>query len=342
MKRKLSISFAGVLLALTFSVSPANSQVEDFFEKNVITLIVPYGAGGGVDFAARLVASYWTDVTGGSMVVKNKTGGGGLVGTNFAYNAKPDGKTIGTGILGATILAPALLKEPGVQFDVQKFNWIGLIVPGSFGLGVSARKPYKTVADLQKARGITFASTGAKDLTTLGAALTIDLLGLKDAKIIAGYRGGSAAALSVAKGETDAYVIQDDALYASVEKGFVKSSMVTLNFSRSEWFPETPTITDATDLSPEQDRLLRVFASFNAGKVFFAPPGISEEKLQFFREAFNKIVSSKGFLRQAKLKWPIWEKPLMSQEIDKEIEKVDGFSTEDMSLFRDTIEKHLK
>jgi tripartite-type tricarboxylate transporter receptor subunit TctC len=124
MKRLPSVLF--VVSILTFVTRLPSASAEDaaqFYANNVTVAVVPYGAEGGVDFAARLFASYWSDVTGGSMIVKNKTGGGGLVGTNFAYNAKPDGKTIGTGILGATVLAPALLKESGVQFDVQKIQW---------------------------------------------------------------------------------------------------------------------------------------------------------------------------------------------------------------------------
>lgn len=342
MKRLLSVFFLVALSVLVLRSPSIGADPAEFYGNNVTVAVVPYGAGGGVDFAARLFASYWSDVTGGSMIVKNRTGGGGLVGTNFAYNADPDGKTIGTGILGATVLAPALLKEPGVQFDVTKMQWIGLIVPGRFGVAVGANSPYKTLADLRKAKGIKFASTGAKDLTTLGAALAIDLLGLEDAKIIPGYRGGNAAALSVAKGETDAYVIQDDALYGAVKRGFVLPSLVTLDFSKSEWFPDAPTVTQVAKLTPEQDKLLKIFASFNAGKIFFAQPGVPADKLAFLREAFGKIVSSSGFLRQAKLQWPIWEAPLTGEAIQAEVDKVSQFSSEDVNRFRQLVERYSK
>ena len=115
---------------------------------------------------------------------------------------------------------------------------------------------------------------------------------------------------------------------------------MTLDFSKSEWFPDAPTITQVVKLSSEQEQLLKIFSSFNAGKIFFAPPGVSADKLAFLRASFDKVVSSKGFLRQAQLQWPIWEKPVTGNAIQAEVEKVSHFSNADIDRFRKLVERY--
>ena len=117
--------------------SAAADSAADFYKKNVVTMVVGLNPGGGSDYAGRLLASYWSAATdGGAMIVKNMTGAGGLVATNFMYSAKPDGLTIGFGMFGSAYLMPFLTKDPAVKFDFKRLNWLVGVFNEPFGLHV--------------------------------------------------------------------------------------------------------------------------------------------------------------------------------------------------------------
>ena len=87
----------------------------DFYRGKVVRFLVPYGPGGGYDTYSRLIASAMEKYMGSTVVVINKPGAGGMVGTNHMYNgARRDGLTVGIAPEGIP-LAQAM-KAPGVHF----------------------------------------------------------------------------------------------------------------------------------------------------------------------------------------------------------------------------------
>ncbi|MCL6637426.1 MAG: hypothetical protein K6T26_05715, partial [Alicyclobacillus sp.] len=108
----------------TTSTASASSGYE-FYKGKTLQIIVPYSPGGGYDQWARLIAPYMQKYLGVAKVeVVNVDGGGGLVGTNQIYAAKPDGLTIGDTNAGGDVF-DQISKAPGTNFDVSKFSWIG-------------------------------------------------------------------------------------------------------------------------------------------------------------------------------------------------------------------------
>src|SRR3972149_1723027 len=98
----LAISILNLLLILGVlnPESAKASTAADFYAKKTVNVVVPFGAGGGVDYIARLFARYWPElVPGGTMLIKNMTGSGGIRGTNSVYSADPDGLTIGVAMM---------------------------------------------------------------------------------------------------------------------------------------------------------------------------------------------------------------------------------------------------
>ena len=154
--RRIVITIIGLVAILALGVgacapSSESMNAADFYKNNTTTCVVTFSPGGGVDFGARLVASYWSEVTDGpAMKVKNMTGAGGLVGGNYVYAAEPDGLTIGTTNTGS-LNGPALLGTPGVEFELDKFSWIGLMTENPAGFALGTGTSYKTIEDLQKA-----------------------------------------------------------------------------------------------------------------------------------------------------------------------------------------------
>jgi tripartite-type tricarboxylate transporter receptor subunit TctC len=137
-----------LLLALAaaalFAVAPA---VAENYPTRTITLIVPYPPAGGVDAMARLVAEKLSAALGHQVVVDNRGGGGGLIGTRAVVKAAPDGYTLLLGHTGTISINPSLYANAG--YDARKdFVPIGLIAAMPVALLAHPSFPAKTIADL--------------------------------------------------------------------------------------------------------------------------------------------------------------------------------------------------
>jgi tripartite-type tricarboxylate transporter receptor subunit TctC len=110
-------------LALLVAVSAAAAQD---YPTRPITLIVPFPAGGGVDAVARITAAKLSEALGQPIVIDNRGGAGGVIGTRLAARAAPDGYTLVMAHTGTTSINPTLYANPG--YDPRKdFSPIGLI-----------------------------------------------------------------------------------------------------------------------------------------------------------------------------------------------------------------------
>jgi tripartite-type tricarboxylate transporter receptor subunit TctC len=131
-------------LALTASAVPASTQD---YPTRPITLVVPYPAGGGVDAMARIVADKLTAALGQQVLVDNRGGGSGLVGTRAVIRSAPDGYTLFLGHTGSISINPSLYANSG--FDPRKdFSPIGLIAAMPVALIANAKFPAQTIADV--------------------------------------------------------------------------------------------------------------------------------------------------------------------------------------------------
>lgn len=313
--------------ATTSVPAPTGASAADLYKSNVVTLIVPYGPGGTTDLAARFIANFWTEVTGGRMIVQNKEGAGGISGSNFVYSAKPDGLTLGVSIPGSTLIASTLAQDPAVKYDLRKMNWVEYTNPDVSVLVVGAKSPYASMDSLSKAKGLKFASSSRSATISLAPALIIDLFNIQDGRIVLGYSGTTEAILAVAKGEVDGYV--SSGLLDSVSKGLVKQPLLTMDFQRSPYFPDAPTLPELMKLSAEQENLLRTFTALVAGQVFWFQPGVPTDRIEFVRNAFDKIVANETFVKQAKTVWPVWVKPTGGKDFAAQMEKSLAVATPD-------------
>jgi tripartite-type tricarboxylate transporter receptor subunit TctC len=134
-----------VIVAATFGLgTPARAQS---WPARTITLIVPYPPGGGVDALARIVAEKLTIALKQSVVVDNRAGAGGNLGTRAVAKAEPDGYTLLLGHTGTISINPSLYANAG--YDPRKdFSPIGLIASMPVALIAHPSFPAKTVADV--------------------------------------------------------------------------------------------------------------------------------------------------------------------------------------------------
>src|SRR5574340_695902 len=116
------IAFLACLTNPTFAATSS-------FEGKTIRIVVGYSAGGGYDLYARAIARHFGKHIPGkpAVIVENMTGAGSLIAANYLYKAaKPDGLTIGH--FNGSLFFNQALGQPGVQFDAQKFIFLGAAV----------------------------------------------------------------------------------------------------------------------------------------------------------------------------------------------------------------------
>lgn len=187
------------VLSIAFACLPAASvQAEDSFFDNR-TIIVIVSGGGAYDAYARLAARYMPRyIKGGpKFVVQNFPGGGGVRAASYLYKIAPkDGSTIAA-VHGSVITAPVLIPDL-VDFDTDKFGWIGNITRDVYIGYVKNESPIRSLDDLKTQEMI----AGATVLGTAGVDMAIlarEVFGLK-VKLIAGYKTSQDIKLAMDRG----------------------------------------------------------------------------------------------------------------------------------------------
>jgi tripartite-type tricarboxylate transporter receptor subunit TctC len=235
-----------LLAAATASALPSLSWAQDKYPSKLITWICPYAAGGGADNRSRQIARAMQTLLGQTIIVDNKAGGGGNIGTEFIAKAKPDGYTIGMGNFAPLAVNHALFKK--LNFD--PFNDlvpIMLIERGALVLMVRTESPYKTVKDVvaaakAKKGALSYASGGIGGTHHLSGALfehtaEIDM-------IHAPYKSGSAGAQDLMGGQVDMMFEQLYAAMPSIKGGRLRPLAITSK-TRSPLLPDVPTMGEA-------------------------------------------------------------------------------------------------
>lgn len=194
----------GVCLFSTFSaVSVAKS---DLCQKDTIELVVPWPAGGGTDAHARLLAEPLSKIISKNIVVLNRPGAGGVVGTNhFVNNAKPDGCSL-IMMTGATNTAAPYIYDD-IKFEpLDDFTPISFVAVAPNVLFVPKNSPYQTVDDVitdakERPGEITYASGGVGASSHLAGALFATLAELNLVHVP--YQGAGPAMAGLMGGQVD-------------------------------------------------------------------------------------------------------------------------------------------
>jgi tripartite-type tricarboxylate transporter receptor subunit TctC len=231
-------------IALAVSLSGAWAQQ---FPDRPLTMIVPWGAGGGTDAVARMIATLMEKDLGQPVNVVNRTGGSGVVGHSAIATAPADGYTIGMITVEITMMHHQKLTE----LDPTSYTPLALVNLDPAGFQVRADSPYKNMAEVLaaiKANPGKFKASG----TGQGGIWHLALAGwLRDAKVDPATvpwvpSNGAAPGLQdlVAGGVEFAPVSLPEAR-SLIDAGKVKSLAVMAS-SRSALFPNVPTLKEAT------------------------------------------------------------------------------------------------
>jgi tripartite-type tricarboxylate transporter receptor subunit TctC len=280
-RRLLASALLGMLGVLSALPSVAQN-----YPARPITLIVPWGAGGGTDATARIIGSLLEKDLGQPVTVVNRTGGSGVVGHAAIASAQPDGYTIGL----ATVEIGMMHWQGLTDLTSASYTPIGLVNADPAGVQVRADSPYKTVNELLaaiKANPGKFKASG----TGQGGIWHLAIAGLlRDQKIDPAAlpwvpSNGAAPGLQdmVAGGIEVAPVSLPEAR-SLIDAGKVKS-LAIMNDKPSALYPNVPTLKSATGSD----------WTMAAWRGIVAPKGLPAPVRDKLAEAVRKVAASKEY-----------------------------------------------
>lgn len=268
-----------VLLLSALLAAPALAQG---YPERAIRMIVPYPAGGSTDILARAILQPLTEILGKPVIIDNKSGAGGIIGTTEAARATPDGYTIVFGNLGPNALNASLYKK--LAYDpIRDFIPISKVVDVPFLLVTAPSTGISSVTDLI-ARGkkdpnaLTYASVGQGSASHVTAELFRRQAGIEMRHIP--YRGGAPATNDTLAGQVSVYFITPLEGLGQVQAGTLKSLGIS-TAARSPLFPDMPTINES-------------LAGFQVVVWFgiLAPAGIPPEIVAKLNDAITRAIAT--------------------------------------------------
>jgi tripartite-type tricarboxylate transporter receptor subunit TctC len=243
MKRRVILQSASVL-ALPAVANLAWAQ--DKYPSKPISFICPYAAGGGSDQRSRQFGRFLSTALGQPVVVDNKPGAGGNIGTDVIAKAKPDGYVIGMGNFAPLAVNPTMFKK--MSFDPAKdLTPIALIERGPLILMVPPNSPFRSVKDLiaaakAKPGALSYASGGLGGSHHLSAEMFKNIAGLFITHIP--YKGGAPATTDLMGGQVDLMFEQLYSASPAIKAGKLRALAITSK-TRSPLFPDLPTMIEA-------------------------------------------------------------------------------------------------
>ena len=239
-------SFLPPLAVIACAILPTAPVAAQDYPVKPIRMIIPFPPGGGSDVTGRVLAAALSERLGRQVVVDNRAGAGGVIGTELAANASKDGYTLLMVSL-AHVLNPSLHDLKGRYDAIKSFTPVAAIAASPVVLVVNPAVPAKSVADLvafaKKQPGkLKFASAGVGSVTHLAAELfkyiaKIDMLHVP-------FKGAGPATLDVIAGHTELLFGGLLASVPQVRSGKLRALGVG-SLKRNPALPDVPTIAES-------------------------------------------------------------------------------------------------
>jgi tripartite-type tricarboxylate transporter receptor subunit TctC len=232
--------------ALSLLVAPLTAYAQSPWPSKPITFIVPYAAGGFADIRARKIGVELNRILGQAIVIENRAGAGGVVGTDLIAKAAPDGYTIGSGNLAALAVNPALMKK--LPYDPAKDVAPVILIENSpliltAGPGLAAKSVQELIAQARARPGsIAFGSSGVGGAHHLSGEMLKQAAGIDLVHVA--YKGGAPAAADVLAGHVPMMFEMGYAALPSIKAGKIRALAVT-STRRLAVLPDVPTMAEA-------------------------------------------------------------------------------------------------
>jgi tripartite-type tricarboxylate transporter receptor subunit TctC len=244
-------------LALALAASAASAQ----WPAKPVTFVVPYPPGGGTDVIARILQDPLSKQLGGPIIIDNRGGAGGSIGTNIAAHAAPDGYTF-LFTLSSHSINPVIYNK--LPFDTERdFRPVSMVASLPQLFAVNPSTPYNSFAELmayvkQNPGRVDFASVGIGSPSHMAGELL--KMRLNAFMVHIPYRGGGPAVMATMAGDVPLLIVSIPAAMSQVRAGRLRPLAVSTR-ARTPILPDVPTVAEATGLkSFEVDSWYAVFA----------------------------------------------------------------------------------
>jgi tripartite-type tricarboxylate transporter receptor subunit TctC len=297
-RRHILASSAAAAAGLGLGLKPSFGQAK--YPSRPIQMICPWGAGGGTDATARIVAALMEKEFGQPVNVVNRTGGSGVVGHSAIATAAPDGYT-----LGIITVEIAMMHWQGLtQLTPRSYTPLALMNEDPPGIQVKADSEYKTVKDLAEAikkappGKFKCSGTGQGGIWHLALVGWMKAMGLPANQVAWVPSNGAAPAMQdLAAGGIDMTTCSVPEARAMIEAGKARS-LALMAPERSATFKDIPTLKEAMGID----------YTTGAWRGFAAPKGIPADVAEKLTASLKKIYASKeytGFMssRGFAIKW---------------------------------------
>ncbi|MEO6163530.1 MAG: hypothetical protein ABIP88_05270 [Candidatus Binatia bacterium] len=285
--------------------SPRVDAQTPYYQGKTIRLIQGRNPGGSGDTRVKIVAPYLKKYIPGNpnVISEYMSGGGGRKAANYLYSsARPDGLTIGH--VSSGVVTTAVLGESGIQYDLDKFIWLGA-TDSAFHYALLTRKELG-LTNMEKLLAHSGLRIGATEIghTTYTFGRTFAwVLGLKEPKFVLGY---ASVEIDVAleRGELDSRSNNTSEVMRRFPDAFKKAPfniLAIFKIPREEKEPDfdhLPEIDNYAKSERERRLLSLIRATRQVGTPFLIPPGTPKEQVQLLRDGMTKTFRDPEFQKE--------------------------------------------
>lgn len=293
------LATAAIAASLSCSFA-AGAQAQDFWAGKQVSYIVGSSTGGGYDSLARLTARHLGKHLAGNpaFVMQNMPAGNSIAAANHIYNvAAKDGTAIA--LLQRGMLLAHLISSAGIQFDVQKLNWLANLNSETGLVLVMANHPHQNAKDLFDKELIVGASTGIDP--ELSPRIYNALLGTK-IKIVTGYRGTTEIGLAMERGEVQGIGDWSWSSLKAQKPQWISEKKVRIlmqgALERDRELPDVPNALDFVKNETDRQAMQLYFSQKTVARPVVAPPGVPAARVEDWRKAFMALDTDKAFMEE--------------------------------------------
>jgi tripartite-type tricarboxylate transporter receptor subunit TctC len=294
---------AGVIGLLLSDLSPAAEQ-SPFYQGKIVRVVVGTAPGGGFDVYARAIARHWGKYIPGNpqIIIENQPGAATLVAAKSVFQAKPDGLTIGTFI--ADIALGRLFNQPGVDFEFQKFEWLGVPVKDNIVCALTKASGITSIEAWKSSKTpVKLGGTGRLVVPDNTALVLKHVVGLP-IQLVSGYSGTAPIRLAAESGELAGGCWQWESIKPTWRAGLQDGTVNIVVQLTNDPLPELPNVPLALNLVQSDEARKLIIASVQTTapitRLYALPPGTPKDRVRILQRSFMETMKDADFLAEAK------------------------------------------
>jgi len=336
----LTLIQAGLLAFGTSLFAAQSGSEKPSLKGKTLRILVYTSPGGGYDTYARLLARHLPKHIPGepTAIVQNMTGGGGLIAANYLYHRGPRD---GTMIMATPWTLPVLqlIGMRGVRFDMKKMRALGS-ADFETNLIFTRKDRFASFEEVLKSnKPPKLAATGPASNSPITGGVVEALVGRKLFQIVRGYGSGREQLLAIKRGEVDGSGFTFAAMKLYLGDMWKAGDLAVLvqagiRGKREPGLPDVPLISELAK-TPRAKKIAKLmYPVVTFGRGFWLPPEVPEERVEFLRGVFWKVMHDPEFLAEAK-KLGRNIRPMRGKEVQEMWDEVLDSPPEVVALYKE-------